>query len=355
LKLLITLIIFPFFLFAHQSSFSYLNFDFNKTKPVLKWEIGVLLLEKAINLDEDKNKKVTIYELTQNKKKIIKYIQEHFKLKLNNQLFTLNIKNFEIEQHKHDRYIIIDIPLKMEVKNIDIDYNLFFDIDPLYRCFVTIQDIKNKSLNTLFSVNKHINIDIEGHKTDLIKNLKEFFIEGIWHIWLGIDHILFLLMLIIPSVKYIDKFKPLFFEILKIVTAFSIAHSITLILSALGILFIPSQFIEVTIAISVLLTAFNNIFEKIKGLSWQIAFGFGLIHGFGFANALTELELPQDIYIYLLFIFNLGIEFGQLMIVTIVLPLLFILRKSKIYSIWILKIGSLLTIFISIIWISERL
>jgi hypothetical protein len=188
-----------------------------------------------------------------------------------------------------------------------------------------------------------------------MENLKEFFIEGIWHIWIGIDHIVFLLMLIFPSVRNVNKFKPLLFDILKIVTAFSVAHSITLILSSLEIITISSRFVEIVIALSVLLTALNNIFEKVKGFSWQIAFIFGLIHGFGFANALGELILTQEFFIYLLLIFNLGIEFGQLIIVGFILPILYYLRDTKIYSLWILKVGSSLAILVSIFWIYERI
>jgi len=340
---------------AHQYRCSYLNFDFNNTTPALEWEIETLHLERIFELDDNKDGDVKWDELFNHKVKIIEHIQKYFKLKIDNESFDLQIKDFKLEDYDDLTYIIIDIPLAQNTKKIDIDYNLFFKEDSIYRCFVQFVDKNSTSINTLFLGHQQLSIEVKNHKNNLFQSLKEFFIEGIWHIWIGIDHILFLLMLIIPSVKNREKFKPVFIEILKIVTAFSLAHSITLTLSALDLVTISSKFIEVTIAISVLLTALNNVFEKIKGFYWQIAFGFGLIHGFGFANALGELELAREFFIYLLAIFNIGIEFGQLVIVVIVLPILFMLRKSKIYLIGILKIGSLLTAILATWWIIERI
>jgi len=355
MRLFIILSLFWGILYAHQYRCSYLSFDFNSTSPTLKWEIETLHLERKFNLDNDKNGVVSWRELINHKTQILEYIQKYFSLKLNNKEFDLNIKNFVLKDFNKQTYIIIDIALKKKIKKIDINYNLFFKEDSIYRCFVKFIDHNSTSINTLFSLNQKLTIEVKQHQNNLLESLKEFLIEGIYHIWIGIDHILFLLMLIIPTVRNREKFKPVFMEILKIVTAFSLAHSITLTLSALDLVSIPSKFIEVTIAISVLLTAINNIFEKIKNFSWQIAFGFGLIHGFGFANALSELELVQEFYVYLLAIFNIGIEFGQLAIVVIILPLLFILRKSKFYLIGILKIGSITTALLAMLWIFQRI
>lgn len=342
MKFLISLFIFSIVLFAHESSYSYLNFDLNTSKPTLVWEIGADHLEDS-------------FDLNNNKSEIIQYLQKNFTLKLNNKKHKLDIKNYTIKLFDTNKYIIIKIPLKDDIKNIQVDYDLFFDTHSLYRCFVIVNHKNKSTTNTLFSNRRNISLDIEKYQSNIMKNLQEFFIEGIWHIWIGIDHIVFLLMLIFPSVRNVNKFKPLLFDIIKIVTAFSVAHSITLILSSLEIITISSRFVEIVIALSVLLTALNNIFEKVKGFSWQIAFIFGLIHGFGFANALSELTLNKEFFIYLLLVFNLGIEFGQLIIVCFILPILYYLRDTEIYSFWIVKIGSSLAIITSIFWIYQRI
>ena len=354
MRLFFLTLLFTLSLFAHQNSYSFINFDFKTPTPTLEWGIGTSYIEKVILLDDDKDKNITLQEVNNHKNEIIKYINKKFILTLDNKEFYLDIKELKVKIRDEEVFVLINIPLK-RAKEIDIKYSLFFDIDPLYRCFIKVIDEEKESLRTLFSVNKHIKIPVKSHHVELSQNLKEFFVEGIWHIWIGVDHILFLLMLIIPSVKNSKDFRPILINIIKIVTAFSIAHSITLTLSALEIVSISSKFIEITIALSVLLTALNNIFEKVKGFFWQIAFAFGLIHGFGFANALAELELTKDYFVYLLAVFNLGIEFGQLMIVSFVLPILYKLRDNKIYLIGILKVGSLLTAILSIWWIFDRI
>ena len=120
------------------------------------------------------------------------------------------------------------------------------------------------------------------------KQFLSFAWEGIWHIWIGFDHILFLIALLLPAVprrenvcwRGIDGFAPAFANVFKIVTAFTVAHSITLSLATLGIVRLPSRWVESAIAASVVLAALNNIYPFFHGRGWLVAFGFGLVHGF---------------------------------------------------------------------------
>ncbi|RUM65400.1 MAG: HupE/UreJ family protein, partial [Sulfurospirillum sp.] len=192
---------------------------------------------------------------------------------------------------------------------------------------------------------------------------KNFLVEGIWHIWIGYDHILFLMMLLIPSVYYYRdgrplprrRFRDVLIEVLKVVTGFSVAHSITLGLSVGDVVHLNSQFVEVAIALSVLFTAVNNLYPMITRHAWIMAFMFGLIHGFGFANVLHDLIIKnsQD-FLAMLFGFNLGVEIGQLAIVAAVLPLLYLLEKTTFYKRFILYGFSALTAVIAALWAVER-
>lgn len=192
---------------------------------------------------------------------------------------------------------------------------------------------------------------------------------GMYHIWIGLDHILFILALILPAVMYRrkdeetlaitndwvphPKFKPAFFYIIKIVTFFTIAHSITLALASLNIINLPSRIVESIIAISIALAAWHNIVPIFKAKEWLIAFLFGLFHGFGFASVLGDKGLNGDFLVYSLLGFNVGVELGQLAIILAIFPVLFLLRKTKIYP-PLLKWGSVLLILISIYWFIER-
>jgi hypothetical protein len=192
--------------------------------------------------------------------------------------------------------------------------------------------------------------------------------QGIWHIWIGIDHIFFLIALILPAVvrrrqeeglspmkswKPVDRFKPAFYYIIKIITFFTIAHTITLSLAALQIVSLPGWIIESIIALSIGLVAFHNIKPIFKGREWVIAFVFGLFHGFGFATVLGDIGLEGEFLVYSLLGFNIGVEIGQFVIIALTFPLLYFIRKRKLYS-KILVVGSIFLILASIYWIIER-
>ena len=114
-----------------------------------------------------------------------------------------------------------------------------------------------------------------------------------------------------------------------VVTAFTLAHSITLTLAALRLVELPSRLVESAIAASVVLAAVNNLVPVVERRRWMVAFAFGLIHGFGFASVLAELGLPQETLVLSLLGFNLGVELGQLAIVAVFLPTAYALRNTR--------------------------
>jgi HupE / UreJ protein len=142
--------------------------------------------------------------------------------------------------------------------------------------------------------------------------------------------------------------------VFKIVTSFTVAHSITLSLATLGVVELPSRWVESAIAASVALAALNNIFPVVHGRRWVVAFGFGLVHGFGFASVLSDLGLPRETLLLALVGFNIGVECGQLAIVAAFLPLAFGLRRTWLYQKLIFVVGSLVTAVIAFTWLSER-
>jgi len=184
----------------------------------------------------------------------------------------------------------------------------------------------------------------------------------VWHIWTGFDHILFLCSLLLPVVlergrgrwQAVTTFHPAFFEVLRIVTAFTISHSITLSLAVLGFITLPSRLIESTIAASVVIAALNNLYPLIEKRLWIVAFLFGLVHGLGFANVLTDLALPKPALAVSLVSFNLGVEAGQLAIVAAFLPLAYLTRRSWLYPRLVVGAGSLGIAAVASVWLIER-
>ena len=186
--------------------------------------------------------------------------------------------------------------------------------------------------------------------------------HGVWHIWVGFDHLLFLISLLLPAVLIrVDRswtgaecFRNALWDVVKVVSAFTLAHSITLSLAALDVVQLPSRWIESAIAASVIVAALNNLVVIAGASRWLLAFAFGLIHGFGFASVLADLGLPHDALLLALVAFNLGVELGQLAVVAAFLPVAWILRNHWIYRQGILAGGSLLVILLASLWLIER-
>jgi HupE / UreJ protein len=199
----------------------------------------------------------------------------------------------------------------------------------------------------------------------IAQQFADYLQEGVIHIWTGFDHILFLLSLLLPAVLLrpasspkvwaaAPDFRTALWGVFKVVTAFTVAHSVTLSLAALGVISLPSRLVESAIAASVVLAALNNIWPLVQEGRWLIAFGFGLIHGFGFANVLTDLGLPKVSLLVALVAFNLGVEAGQLAIVSVFLPLAYVLRGTYFYRRAVLLGGSLAVAAIATLWLVER-
>jgi len=195
--------------------------------------------------------------------------------------------------------------------------------------------------------------------------------EGIHHILVGYDHILFLLSLLLPSVwqrrretdhatgRMRARWVPAtdgrraLVGVLQVVTAFTLAHSITLALSVFDVLDPPSRWVESTIAASVVLAALNNVWPLIAEARWKLTFVFGLVHGFGFASALKDAGLAHGDLVWPLLGFNLGVEIGQLCIVGLVLPLAWSLRSTRSYR-GAFAGGSLAIAGIAALWLAQR-
>lgn len=179
----------------------------------------------------------------------------------------------------------------------------------------------------------------------LWEQLFEFAALGVEHIFLGYDHVLFLLALIVVGGRLLS--------LVKVVTAFTVAHSITLCLAALEIVRLPSEWIEAGIALSIVYVAAENFWLKRPDYRWTITFAFGLVHGFGFANVLRELGLPTHGLVASLFAFNAGVEIGQVGIVALVFPLIAWLGRQSYQRTVVLVVSAVIGLF-GVGWFVER-
>ena len=194
------------------------------------------------------------------------------------------------------------------------------------------------------------------------RTFTEYLQAGISNIWGGIDHLLFLLSLLLPAVLLRQNghwraqpcARPAFLSILKVVTAFTLAHSITLSLAAFDVVRLPSRLTESIIAASIIIAALNNLFPVITEARARIAFAFGLLHGFGFASVLADMGLPNGARLLSLVAFNLGIECGQLAVVLLVMPLIYSVRRATLYQRAVLPLGSAAIALLATVWLMQR-
>lgn len=192
-------------------------------------------------------------------------------------------------------------------------------------------------------------ISLKGQNNSFATTVVEYLILGYYHILpAGLDHILFVLGLFLLTIRL----KPLLWQI----TAFTLAHSITLALAIYGIVNLSADIIEPIIALSITFIAIENIFVK-KLMPWRpiIVFGFGLIHGMGFASVLTELGLTQDYLVTALVSFNIGVELGQISVILIALLLVGWFRNRPWYHLWITVPFSLAIAITGGYWTIERI
>jgi len=165
----------------------------------------------------------------------------------------------------------------------------------------------------------HTSVTISAAAPPLWSTMQRYLVAGIEHIFLGYDHVAFLVAIVLWAQRL--------WPVIKIVTAFTLAHSVTLSLAALQIVAIPSAIVEPAIAASIVFVAVENFFSRNVDSRWRVTFVFGLIHGFGFAGALQEFGLPANAVVPALAAFNIGVEIGQVAIVAVVVPALIALDR----------------------------
>ena len=347
---------------AHKPSDSYLILKIDGSKVQAQWDIALRDLDFAIGLDGNGNGEITWGELRARHDAIAAYALPRLKLSTEGELCPSHATAHLVDNHSDGAYAVLGFVAECAkpLTSVELNYSLLFDVDPQHKGLLRLE-YKGSTSTAIFSPDK-AKQQFDLSEITLLRQFLDYAKEGVWHIWIGFDHILFLLALLLPAVLYRSKkhweavasFRPALIDVLKIVTAFTLAHSITLTLATLGVVTLPTRLVESAIAVSVVLSALNNIFPMFEGRRWMVAFVFGLIHGFGFASVLADLGLPQNALLLALVGFNLGVEAGQLAIVGVFLPLAYYLRDTVFYRRVVLFAGSLLIMLLASVWFVER-
>ena len=348
---------------AHKPSDSYLTVTVQDGRLRGQWDIALRDLDLAVGLDADGDGRITWGEVRAQHAAIAAYASARLQVQADGQPCTLTVGPQQVDEHTDGAYSVLPLQLACAVaapKALSLRYTLLADLDPQHRGLLNLT-VDGASRSAILGPQA----PLQSFTLASISRWQAFAAyvqEGVWHIWIGFDHILFLLSLLLPAVglwagrrwQPVDRLGQAVVEVLKVVTAFTLAHSITLTLAVLGLVSLPSRVVESSIAASVVLAALNNVWPVFHGRRWMVAFAFGLLHGFGFASVLVDLGLPQGALAVALAGFNVGVELGQLAIVAAFLPLAYALRRSWFYRRAVLVGGSLLIAVLAGVWLAER-
>jgi hypothetical protein len=243
-----------------------------------------------------------------------------------------------------------------------LKYSLLFDLDPSHRGLLTLITPSGEQSDVLSPEHSEVNI---GRTPETVTGeIVRFVGFGIDHILVGYDHLLFVavLMIVAPFRRSggvgwlpLDRFSTVLVEILKILTAFTIAHTITLSLAVLGVIDIPSRLVDPAVAVTIMLAAIDNVRPILPNIRWNVAFAFGLVHGLAFATALSPMRLPPLGLMLALGGFNLGVEFGQLALALLLISIVFVARRDRIYLRLLVPALSGTAFLLASFWFSQRL
>ncbi|MBB1504264.1 HupE/UreJ family protein [Pseudoalteromonas sp. SG41-1] len=349
---------------AHQLSTSYINLNaIDDSHFTGSWQINVADLEQQVAFDLNQDGAIAWHEISAKHSAISDFVLTSLTVtSADEQVCTLTSDApLQLDSHFNQPYVVVKLQLSCPALDtnhsaIAFHYQAFFDTDANHKAIVTINEqtrvmSKNNALQTF-----------DFTKSSYLTTFNQYVYQGVLHIWLGLDHILFLIALLLTCVlvkksakwQGVESKVTIFKHTAWIVTAFTLAHSITLTATAMQLVTPNSRWVELGIAISVLFAALNNIWPLVVRLGW-VTFAFGLLHGMGFASVLGELGLSSDYQLLSVLAFNLGVEIGQLAILAVTLPVLIWARNYHWYQKWVMPAGSLAIAIIAVQWSMERI
>ncbi|WHY21166.1 HupE/UreJ family protein [Paenibacillus sp. G2S3] len=351
---------------AHPLSASYTTVTFNKDKTDFSFSLDVIsIIESMDNIDTNGNGILEENEIETNRHRLEEWIEDSVILEMNDQQQAPELQDLFLDK-KGDKEVVtwnFTYPAFEPGQTIAINDGLYSQAtsSPYVNLITahngdqtseTVLQGKERTWTMLLTEDQQeqqltssTNSSSSGNSGSS-SDWFSFFKLGMNHILTGYDHLLFLFALLLR--------KQTLKQYAAIITAFTLAHSITLTLAVLGWISLPSRVVESVIALSICYVALENIFRKKIRFRALITFLFGLIHGIGFADILQEMNLPKAHLAVDLVSFNVGIEFIQLCIVIVLLPVLIFLQKRNFYK-PVVAYGSWLITALGAFWLVERL
>ena len=350
---------------AHKPSDSYLTLTPEGARIGVRWDIALRDLDVALDLDADRDGRLTWGEVRTRHGDIAAFALPALTLTAGGaECAPQPPVSHALERHSDGTYAVLRyaVACPSPADRVGVAYRLFAGLDPTHRGILRTQHADGAPRTLVLAPDgavAELQMDADGAA---MAGFGSFVQSGVHHILIGWDHLAFLLALLLPSVLRrgrggwvaSDSLRTSLADVLKIVTAFTLAHSVTLALAALQVVTLPPRLVESAIAASVAFAAADNVWPMVRGARWRMALVFGLVHGFGFASALADAGFARESLALGLLGFNLGVELGQLGVVAVLLPLLWVARRAGAYRRALMPAVSLLLVLAGIGWFVER-
>jgi hydrogenase/urease accessory protein HupE len=357
---------------AHNGVESYVYLDIFDDTIAGNIQYPVTDLNELLGLSIPQDRQGAFDAMTANLDTLHAYTNQHFAIGSGAQAWGIEYTGYRVLEISAGTYAILEFEVADQLspvpRQFTVDYSaIITEKDDRTALLLIANDwatgtFRNEGDSLLRYTADNTSQVVDLEDASWLKGMSAVIGLGMEHIRIGSDHILFVLALVLPSVLVFRRsegwlpartFGRSLWRVLKIVTMFTIAHSITLALGGLEIVELPPRFVEAVIAISIALAALHNIRPMFVNKEWLLAFGFGLFHGFGFAGLLSELGLDRSNRIASLLGFNIGIEIGQMVIILLIFPALFLLRRTRPY-LGIMYAGSVALALVALGWALER-
>lgn len=339
---------------AHQTSISKSKVTLSQDKTKITYEINFDTrdMEEALQVRAEKD----VERAKPTPANVFAVLQEQIRVKTNGECETALVSTKNLDARYGNAVVIWTISCGAEILDLTVDYQLFFNIDEAHTSVLSPREGDRKLQPYLF---KKGGAPYRWNATNWLLFVR----FGMEHIVFGVDHVFFLLALLFVALLgrredgwYLRSMKESVKYTAWIVSAFTIAHSFTLIAAAMGWFTLPGRFVESMIALSIMYVAVENMLYPHTRWRPAITFAFGLLHGMGFASSIAELLPPSQVVMPLL-MFNVGVELGQLLIVLAVLPLLAVVARAlgpDRYKRWFVSIGSIGVGIFGLLWFVQR-
>ncbi|GAB3727268.1 HupE/UreJ family protein [Luteimonas pelagia] len=325
---------------------------------VLTLDVPVVDAALALPLDADRDDRITWGEAWARRQDLLEMGVDGMRLERGGRACTLHPRGLATRRIDGLGHLTLDYRVACPSQGaLRFTYRLFAETDPEHRAFVRVRE--GASQAAVVTGGNRQGVAIPAVQSS---GFSSFFVEGIRHLAIGYDHIAFLVALLLPAGlatvggawRPSGSFRTALFHSAAVATAFTLAHSLTLAAAVLGWVRVDSAAVEAVIAGSIIIAALANLRPRWSGRTWKLAFLFGLVHGFGFAGALSALGLPASGRTWALLGFNLGVEIGQLAIVVFALPPLYVAARTRWYRHVGMPLVSLAVAGLALFWLVER-